>query len=193
MPPDTDIDLEIVRKVLAGDRQAFADLVRRHQARLIRLCTSLLKNAADAEDAAQEIFVKAYQSLSDFRQTSSFYTWLYRIASNHCLSLLRTKKRHPSESLQALTETEGGSIEALFFTSKDVRASIEAKDLVEALLSGLRPEQRMLLTLREAEGLSYEEISRVMDISLDAVKARLRRTRQEIDEKLRHLLPGKDV
>ena len=188
-PANTKEDSSIIQSVLAGDTAAYSELVRRYEGRIRRLCVSLLKNETEAEDAAQEVFIKAYQSLRSFRQTSSFYTWLYRIASNHCLSFLRSKKRRPAESLDALLETEGGKMEALFSKSPNPRAAFEATDLIERLLSDLRPHYRLILTLREIEGLSYEEISQVMEISLDAVKAQLRRAREEIGQKMRHFLP----
>ncbi len=181
-------DSEIIGQVLSGNRDAYAELVRRYQARTIRLCASLLKNEKDAEDAAQEAFIRAYQSLDSFRQTSSFYTWLYRIATNHCLSLLRNKSAKSTESLDALLENEGDGVERLL-SSADFRRSLEARELTTKLLGALRPNYRAILVLREAEGLSYEEIGQVLSCSVDSVKAQLRRARMEIDEKLRHFFP----
>ncbi len=184
-------DQEAIRKVKSGDPRAYGDIVRRHQARLARLCTSLLKNETEAQDAAQEVLVKAYHALADFREDATFSTWLYRIASNHCLSLLRA--RRPTESLDHLLETQGDSIERFLSTQKDPHQPMEDADFSEQLLSRLPESYRLVLTLREAEGLSYEEIAKVMDTSLDSVKALLRRARQEVEEKLRHFLKKENV
>ena len=178
-----------IQKVLSGDPGAYEPLVRRHQSKIFRLCRSLLRNEADGEDAAQEVFIKAYQSLSQFQQNSSFYTWLYRIASNHCLSLLRSKARRSTQSLDSLLENEGDKIERLFASSADARRSLESAELVEKILASLNAKQRLIVTLREVEGLSYEEITQVLECSLDSVKAQLRRAREEIEKQLRHFLP----
>lgn len=186
-------DSEIIGQVLSGNRDAYAELVRRYQARIIRLCASLLRHEKDAEDAAQEVFVKAYQSLGSFQQSASFYTWLYRIATNHCLSALRNKGRRMTESLDSLLEAEGDQVAALFSSQPDFRDSLQAKELLTKLLDSLRPNYRAVIVLREVEGLSYEEIGRVLACSVDSVKAQLRRARQEIEEKLRHFLPKEGV
>lgn len=186
-------DLEIIRQVLNGDREAYAGIVRCYQARIIRLCASLLKNESDAQDAAQEVFVKAYQALKNFQKEASFYTWLYRIASNHCLAFLRSRNRKLTQSLDALLEAEGDRVEHFFSSQTDFRKGLESADLLDKLLSVLPPDTRLILTLREAEGLSYEEIGQVLDCSLDAVKGRLRRARIEIEEKLRHFLKPRSV
>lgn len=184
-------DLEIVRAVLAGDREAYADLVRAHQARVRGLCLSLLLNATEADDAAQDVFIKAYESLSKFRHDSSFSTWLCRIASNHCLDLLRKKSRHKTDSLDALLEQKGEQIRRLLVTAQEIPDSSEAlhgekTELIQKVLGALPMDHREILILREAQGLSYEEIGSILGCSLDAVKARLRRARQRMEEKFRH-------
>src|SRR5262249_26795052 len=136
----------------------------------------------------QEVFVKAYRSLSGYRSGSSFYTWLYRIASNHCLDLLRSKGRRPAESLDALLDEKGDSVEGQFAVLDNTRAASEAKALIGQILQLLPPDYRVVLTLREIEGLSYQEIADTMECSIDSVKARLRRARIDIEEKARHFL-----
>jgi RNA polymerase sigma-70 factor (ECF subfamily) len=185
-------DIEVIRRVRAGERNAYADLVRRYQGRVMALCRTLLGNSPEVEDAAQEAFIKAYQSLDKFQGQSSFYTWIYRIASNHCLSLLRSKSRHPAESLDAIVEEEKEGLFRLFSNS-DPRAAVEAQALVDKILSGIRPNYRLVLILRERDELSYEEIAQVMEVSVDSVKALLRRAREEVQEKLRHFLPAEGV
>ena len=185
-------DAELVARARGGDGGAFGELIRRHHARIAGLCVSLLGGPSQADDAAQEIFLKAYQSLDKFRGTSAFSTWLYRIASNHCLDVLRAQSRRRSESLEAALEHEGGRLERLL-TEPDAQKKAEDADLVERALGALPPDYRLILTLRESQGLSYEEIMETMDCSMDSVKARLRRARESLEEVLRHILGPEGV
>ena len=171
---------EIIARVRTGEVEAYAELVRAHQAAILRLCASLLSHAADAEDAAQEIFLKAYDALGSFRQDAAFSTWLYRIATNHCRDLLRQRARQRAESLDALLEAAGDAAEMLFAPAQDPRSAMQTRDLIEQVLRRLSPDERLLLTLREAQGLSYQELAAVLDCSLDAVKARLHRAREAL-------------
>lgn len=193
MSPVSSDDKVVIQNVLNGDREAYSVLVRRYQASLIRLCHSLLHTAADAQDAAQEIFVKAYLNLGSFKESSAFYTWLYRIAVNHCLSVLRTRKRRGTESLDKLLQSNPEATEALFAVSETIRSKMAAGELLTALLDSLPANYRIVLLLRESEGMSYEEIAAVMGSSLDSVKALLKRARAEITEKMRHFRPGTGV
>jgi RNA polymerase sigma-70 factor (ECF subfamily) len=179
-------ELELVRRVVAGNTGDYAPLVRAHQAKILGLCASLLSDATQAEDAAQEIFLKAYRSLSTFKGGSKFSTWLYRIASNHCMDLLRKRSREKSESLDALLERTDEGKRKSFEPFTDPREASNASDLVERLLGTLSGAERLILTLREAQGLNYEEIAQTLNCSLDAVKSRLRRARQALEEKKRH-------
>lgn len=167
--------------------------MRQYQARVLRLCTALLANATEAEDAAQEAFIKAYRALASFRAQASFSTWLYRIAANHCKDLLRQRARHATESWEALLDAEGEAIHRLFATPSDAMLPVESADLIERLLQQLSPDDRMIVTLREVEGLSYQEIAKTLACTVDAVKARLRRARQELQEKTRHFLKSERV
>ena len=172
--------------MLSGDRDAYAELVQAHQAKILRLCNSLLADTALAEDAAQETFLKAYQALSSFRGQSSFSTWLYRIASNRCLDLLRKRKRERTESWEQLIEEAGEQLPSLLQSPPNAADSLANKELVQRLLSLLPPDYRLVLTLREMEGLSYEELACALHCSADAVKSRLRRARQELLKYWRH-------
>ncbi len=165
----------LIDRILRGDRNAYAELVRAYQAKVLRLCASLL-GESDAEDAAQEIFLKAYRSLASFRKEASFSTWLYRIASNHCRDLLRKRSRQKTEPLDELPES--------LLSSDDPRAQAEKTDLAEQILLALSPDERLILTLREVQGLSYEEIAEVLSCSLDAVKGRLKRLREALISRL---------
>ncbi len=181
----TQDDSTIIARVRSGDRQAYGGLVERHQGKVYGLTLSLLQNPADAEDAAQETFIKAFRSLERFEGGSAFSTWLFRIASNHCLDLLRAKRRRKAESLDELVERHGDKLHALLEAAPASERGPEDLLLIDQVLSTLPPEYRTILTLRETQGLSYEEISKSMDCSLDSVKARLRRARGLLQEKLR--------
>jgi RNA polymerase sigma-70 factor (ECF subfamily) len=146
-----------------------------------------------ADDAAQDVFVKVYHSLSKFRGDAAFSTWLHRIASNHCLDLLRQKKRQKTESWDALVEKEGEAIERLLAAPPETGATLENADLVRRALACLTPDYREILVLRETQGFSYEELTKILDCSLDAVKARLARARHQLEEKLRHFLDLENV
>lgn len=180
-------DTDCVRRSLDGDRDAYAFLVRRHQGKVLSLCLSLLRVRDEAEDAAQDVFIKAYRGLSGFRFESSFSTWLYRIAYSRCLDLLRSRRRRPEESLEALTAAGVETASAATGLSPEERADLERA------LEALRPEERLILTLRESQGLSYEELTEALDISLDAVKSRLRRARRALQERARHFFKGESV
>lgn len=185
-------DRELVRRARSGRREAFEELVRRHHLAVLRLCVSLLRDRDKGEDAAQETFLKAYKSLDRFQGDAAFSTWLYRIATNHCLDVLRKESRRRTESWEELYEKEGEALHRLL-ASPAASDPLEAADLGERVLAQLPEDYRLVLTLREAQGLSYQEISEVMSCSLDSVKARLRRAREALQEKLRHFSGPGDV
>lgn len=152
----------------------------------------MLGNPADADEAAQEAFVKAFRAINAFESRSGFSTWLHRIAANECLDVLRRRAREKLDSWDALTELEGSRLERLL-AEPDAAGASETSDLIDRILSQLPPDYRLILALRELRGFSYEEIAEVLECSLDSVKARLRRARQELQKKLRHFSGSKDV
>lgn len=178
---------ELIDGVLAGRRDDYADLVRRHYPRILGLCVSMLGDASEAEDAAQETFLKAYRSLADFEGKSSFGTWLHRIASNRCLDALRRRTRRGEESLDALLETEGPRVRRLVAEPARGGDPSGDADLVRRVLDRLTPEHRLILTLRELQGLDYKELMEALDCSMDAVKSRLRRARAAFLMLARHI------
>lgn len=195
MDPAEGLELEkdLVARAREGDVDAFSDLVRRHHARVAGLCASLLDEPSEVDDAVQEVFLKAHRSLGSFKGDARFSTWLYRVAHNHCLDLRRKAARRKTVSLDGLVEAEGEAVSRLFAEPARARDSEEDADLARRLLAALPEGYREVLLLRETQGLSYEEIARALDCSLDAVKARLKRARRELQEKLRHFLPSEDV
>lgn len=173
-------DRDAVRRVREGDVEAFSLLVRRHEARVRALCASMLNGSGDAEDAAQEAFLKAYRHLADFRGDALFSTWMYRIAYRHCLDLQKARRRRPAESLDALLEKGDGVLARFKEPAPDAGAAAE-------LLAGLPDEYRQILLMRESHGFRYEEIAAATGVSLDSVKARLRRARRRLVDAARHL------
>ncbi|MFH1725258.1 MAG: sigma-70 family RNA polymerase sigma factor [Elusimicrobiota bacterium] len=167
----------IIEEVRSGSTAAYAGLVRRHQQMVLSVCASML-GASDAEDAAQEVFLKAFRSLGKFQAAASFSTWLYRIATNHCLDTLKKASRQREESWDALLERDGELSPGSSPPARSESAALEDKDLVERILSGLKPEYRAILVLRELQGLSYRELAETLDCSIDSVKALLRRARE---------------
>lgn len=184
-------DAQLARRAADGDGDAFAELVRRHAPRVRALCAATLGGPAEAEDAAQETFLKAHRSLARYTGAASFGTWLHRIAVNHCLDLLRAAGRRRSDSLEALLEADSAALGRALSEPSSAQA-LEDRDTVSRLLARLPPEQRLALTLREADGMTYEEIAAAMSCSLDSVKARIKRARAELLELSRHF-SGPDI
>jgi len=164
--------------------------VRRHAPRVLALCAAAV-GAAEADDAAQEVFLKAHRSLASFRGDAAFATWLHRIAVNRCLDVRRSAARRRVESLDGLAEK--GALLGPGGAEPSPAAALEARDLAERLLSLLPPEQRVALVLRERDGMSYDEIAEAMSCSLDSVKARLKRARERLEEEMRHFSEGGGV
>jgi RNA polymerase sigma-70 factor (ECF subfamily) len=186
-------DGDLITQILSGDRDSYAELVRRHHQKTIGLCLSLLRNPTDAEDAAQETFIKAYNALSSFNGESQFSTWLYQIAYNNCLDFLRRKKRQKTDSWESLLEEKGEQIRVLLNSPANSEHTLEQNDLINRVLSALSDDHRNILILREMNGFSYEEIASFLRISADAVKGRLKRARLELNEKTRHFFKMHDV
>lgn len=171
-------DIGIARKAQAGDRSAFERLVRKYQGKVLRLCCSFLGKDS-AEDAAQEIFIKVFESLDQFKAMSAFSTWLYRIASNHCLNILAKRKREKTESLDAI-QSRSGDHARQFADKSDLATAAENREYLTSLLSQLAPDHKTVLILREVNGLNYRELADTLDISMDAVKVRLFRARKAL-------------
>ena len=178
-------DDELVRRASKGDNDAFAEIVRRHAPRVRALCAATLHGEDAAEDAAQEVFLKAHRALGRFSGEASFGTWLHRIAVNHCLDVMRAAARKRTDSLDALLEADS-SVLGRALSEESPAKALEDRDTVARLLARLNPEQRLALTLREMDGMSYDEIAATMSCSLDSVKARLKRARMELLEMSRH-------
>ena len=180
-----DEEFDVVERILAGERDAYAILVRQYEARIRGYCLGVFRNAAQAEDAAQEVFIKAYKGLGGFQGKASFSTWLYRIAVNHCRDLLRKEGRNRMESWEALKEQDGEALEARMAVLPEAHREDERTEQVREALKRLPEQYKAILILREIEGLSYQELTQVLNCSMDAVKARLRRAREELQMQLK--------
>ncbi len=179
-------DLEIVLKIRKGHYALYAELMRRHYPKIFCLCLSLLRDRSLAEDASQEAFLKAYRSLDQYREDSSFSTWIHRIAVNCCLDGVRLKAREKEDSLDAMLENSARRSAQELESFLHIESSLIDADLVEKIMVRLPTEYRLILILREVQGLNYQEIAQVLECSLDSVKARLRRARLSCGEILRH-------
>ena len=164
-------DNVLIVRAANGDIDAYEQLVRRYQLPIYRHCLNMLDDEGDAAEAAQDVFFTVWRSLSRFRGDSAFSTWLYRIATNRCLKVLR-QRRQPTVPLVD-QQTSHGLPEGEF-EGKQTGA------LVARAIASLTPPQRATLLLREVEGLTYEQIARVLGVSVAAVKSRLNRARMEI-------------
>lgn len=166
-------DALLVRAAKAGDLDAFEVLLRRHETAVYRVALRMLDSTADAQDAAQEAFVQAWRSIGRFRGDSAFSTWMYRIVTNRCLNTLAAGRAE--QPLPAHPVSSFG----------DPAKTVEDRDRMRALSDGIRAlpnEQRAALVLREFQGLSYEEVADVLEISLAAVKGRIHRGRRTLTE-----------
>lgn len=186
-----DTDQELVRRVQAGDQTAFNLLVLKYQHRVLKLVGRFVNDAAEAEDVAQEAFLKAYRALASFRGDSAFYTWLYRIAINTAKNALVSQRRRPVDFDLDLQDPEQYDRHAKLKeadTPEGVLLTDEIRSVVEEAMEQLPEDLRTAIVLRELEGLSYEEIAEAMDCPVGTVRSRIFRAREAIDKKLKPLL-----
>jgi RNA polymerase sigma-70 factor (ECF subfamily) len=186
-----DADQELVRRVQAGDKSAFNVLVLKYQHRVLKLVSRFVSDAAEAEDVAQEAFIKAYRALASFRGDSAFYTWLYRIAINTAKNALVSNRRRPVDFDLDLQDPEQYDRHAKLKeadTPEGVLLTEEIRNVVEHAMEQLPEDLRTAIVLRELEGLSYEEIAEAMDCPVGTVRSRIFRAREAIDRKLKPLL-----
>src|ERR1700688_4636875 len=181
-------DRELVRRAQGEDKEAFEELVRRHQNRVFAVAGGILRRREDVEDIAQQVFVKAYFSLKRFDQRAAFSTWLYKITVNECWDLLRKKKVRPLVYESDLSEEQARQViaaEGKNSGGPDISDRLEARERVERLLEGLDERDRLMLILKEVEGFAVEEIAKVLDLNANTVKVRLFRARRRIVNKVR--------
>jgi RNA polymerase sigma-70 factor, ECF subfamily len=188
-------DRELVRACQRGDKEAFRELVERYQRKIVSVAMGMVHNQEDALEIAQETFIKAYENLGRFKGESSFYTWLYRIVVNLSIDFQRRERRHPTVALE---ERGGpsGSGEGYEDSLKEERLTEpfqeahahEIGSRVHEAINELTPDHKAVILLREVEGLSYDEISRVMQCSKGTVMSRLHYARKKLQQKLKDCL-----
>ncbi|WP_303785504.1 RNA polymerase sigma factor RpoE [Azovibrio restrictus] len=189
---EREIDQQLVEKAQQGDRLAFDTLVAKYQRKLARLVARLVKDSAEVEDVVQEAFIKAYRALPAFRGESAFYTWLYRIGVNTAKNYLVSQGRRAPTTTEfsndeAETFSEGGLLRDID-TPESLLMTKQIGQTVNQAMESLPEELRNAIVLREIEGLSYEEIARIMDCPIGTVRSRIFRAREAVANKLRPLL-----
>jgi RNA polymerase sigma-70 factor, ECF subfamily len=182
-PVATADDRELVRRAQGEEKEAFEELIRRHQHRVFAVAGGILRKREDVEDVAQQVFVKAYFSLKRFDQRAAFSTWLYKITVNECWDLLRKKKVRPLVYESDLSQEQARQVMSSAEKSNhgpDISERLEARQRLERLLHGLDERDRLMLMLKEVEGFSIEEIAEVLDLNANTVKVRLFRARRRV-------------
>jgi RNA polymerase sigma-70 factor (ECF subfamily) len=185
------LDEELVLRVQQGDKSAYDLLVIKYQHRIIQLVNRYIKDSSDAQDVAQEAFIKAYRALGNFRGESAFYTWLYRIAINTAKNYLMSRSRRSADAqvdVQDAEQIEKAPQLQGMETPERQLLNEEIVETIKTAIAKLPEEMRIAIMLREFEGMSYEEIAQAMDCPVGTVRSRIFRAREAIDSKLTPLL-----
>ena len=193
MVGERSIDQELVVRVQKGDKTAFDLLVRKYQHRIAKLVSRYVYDRSEVEDVTQEAFIKAYRAIKGFRGESAFYTWLYRIAINTAKNYLVAQGRRPSIADVETEDAEASDIGTNLRDATTPERQMLADEIgrtVERVLTALPEDLRSAVTLREIDGLSYEEIAEIMNCPIGTVRSRIFRAREAIDKELQPLLEG---
>ena len=191
-------DSVLVRRVISGDKASFRELVEKYQNKAVSVAFGVVGNLADAEEIAQEAFLKAYRNLNSFRGQSSFYTWLYRIVFNLSIDLSRKRYRRNEYSVGDLFAVDASTQERNLAddgfsnapqTPEQLLSGSELGKEIDKAMAELSPEHRAVIMLREIQGLSYEEISEVLDCSKGTVMSRLHHARRRLQRALVQFMP----
>ena len=188
----SETDQQLVQRTQRGDLRAFDLLVLKYQGRIAALVSRYVSDPSEVEDVTQEAFIKAYRAIDKFRGDSAFYTWLYRIAANAAKNYLVSRRRRPSADA-TLEDAEVGQQAELLAdvgTPEAVAMGEELAAVVEDALAGLPEELQAALTLRELEGLSYDDIAAVLGCPVGTVRSRIFRAREAIDERVKQQMSG---
>ena len=190
---ETKVDQLLVERVQKGDKRAFDLLIQKYQHRIVSLVTRYVSDSTEAQDVAQEAFIKAYRAIGRFRGDSAFYTWLYRIAINTAKNWIVAKNRRPPASdIDAVDAEQYGISTKLRETSTPENELLreEIERTVFGTIAELPEDLRTAIMLRELDGMSYEEIATTMECPIGTVRSRIFRAREAIDEKLKPLIGG---
>lgn len=189
--PEVDVDQQLVERVQKGDKRAFDLLVLKYQHKIFAVISRFIRDHAEVQDVAQDAFIKAYRALPNFRGESAFYTWMYRIAINTAKNYLVARNRRPPASDLDIEDAE-------FFAGNDAMHEMntpernllrdELQAVIDQAFRDLPEDLRMAVTLREIDGLSYEEIAEAMDCPIGTVRSRIFRAREAIDKKIQPLI-----
>lgn len=188
-------DRELIERFVTGERACFEALVKKYQTLVFNVCAKMLRDRQEALDVAQDIFLKLFESLKNFRHEAKFSTYLYSVTLNSCRNRLRalsTRRRHEAFSLDCPVQGVDGPIRRELAgnepTPRQSASEQEEKELVLKELHALSQEYKEIIVLKDIEGLKYEEIAQVLDIDMGTVKSRLNRARQALRERLERLL-----
>ena len=188
---NAELDKDLVLRVQQGDKSAYDLLVIKYQHRIIQLVNRYVKDPSEAQDVAQEAFIKAYRALGNFRGDSAFYTWLYRIAINTAKNYLVSRSRRYSDyqiDIQDAEQVENAAQLKVMETPEYLLLNDEIVQVIKAAIEKLPEEMKVAIMLREFEGMSYEDIAQTMECPVGTVRSRIFRAREAIDEKLSPLL-----
>lgn len=189
------LDEDLVARVQQGDKKAYDLLVIKYQHKIVQLVNRYLKDPSEAQDVAQEAFIKAYRAIGSFRGDSTFYTWLYRIAINTAKNYLVSRSRRSSQyevDIQDAEATENAPQLQGIETPERLLMNEEIVKVIRSAIDNLPDEMRTAIMLREFEGMSYEEIAEAMECPVGTVRSRIFRAREAIDNKLNPLLTNGD-
>jgi RNA polymerase sigma-70 factor (ECF subfamily) len=181
----TEDDVALLAKVVDGDHDAFATLMRRHEDRVFSVCLRIMGNRSSALDATQETFLTLYRKASQYQATAAVGTWLYRIAINTCYDLLRKERRRPSEAMPSYLDPADPR-------GEDMYTSAELRPSVEAALATLTPDFRAVVVLSDLEGMSLPEVAEALEVPVGTVKSRLFRARRQLAGVLGNLSGGSE-
>lgn len=188
---ESGVDKELIQKVKDGDKQAFDLLVQKYQFRIIKLISRYVNDPSEALDVAQESFIKAYKALEKFREDSAFYTWLYRIAINTAKNHIVVQSKKAMEADVELINVEhtlNRSNIKEFTAPEGLLITKELENTINEAIEQLPKDLKTAITLREREGLSYEEIAGVMACPVGTVRSRIYRARENIERRIRHTI-----
>ncbi len=173
-----EVSADIIRRCQTGDISALKELYDAYGQRVYRLCLRMMGEPVDAEDTAQQVFLRVFQQASKFSGQSAFSTWIYRLAANHCLNALKGRKRNTAVSILDMPDAVLPSDAVP--SPVEVAANADDRALAARLLSALGPDDRAIIVLREIEGLSYRQVAYVLDVPIGTVMSRLHRARQAL-------------
>ena len=186
-------DKELVKRVQKGDQAAFDMLFTRYQSKIVNLVSRYIRDSEEVYDVSQEAFIKAYRALPRFRGDSAFYTWLYRIAINTAKNHLVARSRRPPASDVDVADTDYRDDADMLREAEDPESAMardQLRDVIDKALTDLPDDLRSALTLREFDGLSYEQIAEVLECPVGTVRSRIFRAREFVDQRMQPVLQG---